>query len=168
MNNMGSPPTSKAADFASLVIRVALGVILIYMGAHKVTDPAAFLKLVRQYNALHDHVLLNFVAATLPWFEVFCGALLILGVAVRGAALNIAVLLAVFTVLIYFRGRALSVTGGLPFCAVKFDCGCGSGEVMVCRKLAENTGLFLMSLWLVVWRPPSMRGTACGVPAQST
>jgi len=163
MNNTGSPRMSKAADVASLVIRVALGVILIYMGAHKVGDPAAFLKLVRQYNALHDHVLLNLVAATLPWFEVFCGALLILGVAVRGTALNIAVLLAVFTVLIYIRGRALSATGGLPFCAVKFDCGCGAGEVMVCRKLAENTGLFLMSLWLVIRRAPSMRGTACGV-----
>src|SRR5262245_31085384 len=108
MNNAGSSPVSKAADVASLVIRVALGVILIYMGAHKVADPAGFLKLVHQYNVLHDHVLLNLVAATLPWFEVFCGALLILGVAVRGTALNIAILLAVFTVLIYFRGKALS------------------------------------------------------------
>ena len=163
MNNPGSPRISKAADVASLVIRVALGVILIYMGAHKVGDPAGFLKLVHQYNVLHDHVLLNLVAATLPWFEVFCGALLILGVAVRGTALNIAILLVVFTVLIYFRGKALSAAGSLPLCAVKFDCGCGAGEVMVCRKLAENTGLILMSLWLMVWCPPSIRGTACGV-----
>jgi hypothetical protein len=35
----------------------------------------------------------------------------------------------------------------VPFCSIKFDCGCGSGEQYICRKLPENLGLILLSLF---------------------
>jgi hypothetical protein len=38
---------------------------------------------------------------------------------------------------------------GVSFCAVKFDCGCGAGEVFICHKLVENTVLLLMAAWLL-------------------
>ena len=32
---------------------------------------------------------------------------------------------------------------------MKFDCGCGMGEVFICHKLVENTVLLLLSAWLL-------------------
>ena len=39
-------------------------------------------KLVRQYDVVHDTLLLNSIASALPWFELMCGGLLVAGVAV--------------------------------------------------------------------------------------
>ena len=72
-----SPPTGKWVNVASVVIRWALGCIFIYTGLEKGLDPVAFLKLVRQYELFQTPWLLNSVAAALPWFEVFCGVLLL-------------------------------------------------------------------------------------------
>jgi hypothetical protein len=38
------------------------------------------------------------------------------------------------------------------YCAVKFDCGCGLGEVWICSKLAENCALIFLSGWLLTGR----------------
>jgi hypothetical protein len=32
---------------------------------------------------------------------------------------------------------------------VKFDCGCGTGAVFICRKLVENVLLALVAGWLL-------------------
>src|SRR5688572_11877608 len=140
------------ADILTLAIRLFLGGLFIVMGLTKGLAPVEFLKVVRQYNAFDNHVLLNFVAATLPWFEVFCGFLLIAGIAIRGTALLLVGMLVPFTILIFLRALNLHQGSNLPFCAIKFDCGCGSGEVLVCRKLAENAGLIVLSLWLIFWQ----------------
>jgi len=34
----------------------------------------------------------------------------------------------------------------IAYCDVRFDCGCGTGEVYICRKLAENAALTLLAL----------------------
>jgi hypothetical protein len=47
------------------------------------------------------------------------------------------------------RALAIAATSGIPFCAVKFDCGCGAGEVFICAKLVENAVLLLLSAWLL-------------------
>jgi hypothetical protein len=122
------------------------------MGLNKALHPIEFLKLVRQYDVLHHHLLLNFVASTLPWFEIFCGLLLLLGVAVRGAAVMLVAMLVPFTVVVLMRALEIHGAGGLPFCAIKFDCGCGAGEVLICRKLAENILLTAASSALIFWR----------------
>jgi len=135
-----------------LIARCVLGGVFIYMGLHKALHPVEFLKLVRQYEVLHTPVLLNMVASTLPWFEIFCGLLLVLGVGVRGAAVMLVAMLIPFTIIVFLRALAMREAGGLPFCAIKFDCGCGAGEVLICRKLAENTVLTLLSIGLIFWR----------------
>ena len=134
----------------SLAARWLLGGLFIYMGASKAPHPEAFLKLVRQYQLTDDYFLLNTVASTLPWFEVFCGILLICGVAVRGVALVLTVILAAFTWVVWRRALTLEAARAIPFCAVKFDCGCGNGEVFICHKLAENFGLLALSVWLML------------------
>ena len=93
---------------------------------------------MRQYDLTQNALLLNSIAAALPWFEVFCGLLLLAGVAVRGTALTLAVMLVPFTLLVLHRALLLQAALNIPFCAVKFDCGCGSGEEFICRKLLEN------------------------------
>jgi len=133
------------SDIFALIARWSLGAVFIYMGLSKAMHPVEFLKLVRQYDALHHVLLLNSVAAFLPWLEFFCGLLLLLGLAVRGAALLLLLMLVLFTSAVLLRALAILDSGGLPFCAIKFDCGCGAGEVLVCRKLGENLVLMTFS-----------------------
>jgi hypothetical protein len=54
-----------------------------------------------------------------------------------------------FTVIVFKRAMEIAAVSGIPFCAVKFDCGCGGGEVLICHKLIENTLLLLLSAWLL-------------------
>lgn len=137
-----------AADLLAAVARWLLAGVFLYLGTAKALHPEAFLKFVRQYGLSGQPLVLNFVAATLPWFEIFCGLLLLAGVAVRGTAVLVLAMLVPFTVLILLRAQELGASGRLPFCAIAFDCGCGTGEVNVCRKLAENTVLACVSAWL--------------------
>jgi uncharacterized membrane protein YphA (DoxX/SURF4 family) len=142
----------RACDVAALAARWLLGGVFIYMGLNKALHPVEFLKLVRQYNITEQYLFLNIIASALPWFEVFCGFLLVLGVAVRGTALLLVAMLVPFTILILQRALGIQHARGIPFCAIKFDCGCGGGEVLICRKLLENTLLTGGATWLVFWR----------------
>src|SRR5947209_11085636 len=108
------------------------------MGLAKAFHPVDFLKLVHEYDVFTSPALLNSIAAALPWFEVFCGLLLLTGVAVRGTALMLLLMLVPFTIVVLRRALALAASQGLPLCAVQFDCGCGMGEVVACHKLMEN------------------------------
>ncbi|MBI3415981.1 MAG: DoxX family membrane protein [Verrucomicrobia bacterium] len=143
---------TRGVDYAAALARWLVGALFIYMGLHKALHPVEFLKLVRQYDLPLHHVALNFVAATLPWFEIFCGLLLVCGIAVRGAALLLVAVLVPFTTAVLMRALAMQKAGGLPFCAIKFDCGCGAGEVLICRKLAENCLLIITATWLTFLR----------------
>lgn len=136
----------KRLDMAAVFARWFLGGIFIYMGLAKAIDPVAFLKLVREYEMVGNSVLLNCIASVLPWFEVFCGVLLLTGIAVRGSALVLLGMLIPFTIIVLKRALAIASAEGILFCAVKFNCGCGTGDVLICQKLVENSGLMLLAL----------------------
>jgi uncharacterized membrane protein YphA (DoxX/SURF4 family) len=139
-----------ARETTALLARWWLACVFIYMGLHKaLPHPKYFLELVRQYDMVSSPFLLNCIGAALPWFEVYCGVLLLLGVAVRGAALNLIAMLVPFTLVVFKRALAIAATKGMALCAVKFDCGCGAGEVFICHKVVENTVLLLLSAWLL-------------------
>jgi len=145
--------TGFAREAAALLARWWLGCVFIFMGLHKaLPHPDYFLKLILQYDMVTNPLLLNSIGLALPWFEVFCGLLLLAGVAVRGAALNIIIMLVPFTLVVLKRALAIAAVSGIPFCAVKFDCGCGAGEVFICHKLVENTVLLLLAAWLLTGR----------------
>ena len=153
LENSESPGRCAGAGAAAgLLARWALGVLFVSMGLHKALHPAEFLKLVRQYEVVANPYALTLIAASLPWFEVFCGVLLALGVAVRGTALMSLMMLIPFTALVFQRAWGLHLTTGQPFCAIRFDCGCGNGEVLICHKLLENSLLILISAALVALR----------------
>ena len=160
--------------WASLLIRVGLGALFVYMGLAKALHPEEFLKLIREYDVIRNPLFINALAASLPWFEVFCGVLLVLGVAIRGSALVLVAMLIPFSLLVAWRAAAIASQTGMAFCAVKFDCGCGAGEVFICNKLAENCLLLLASILLLaghgrsaalsyeVWRDKSGFGQRAG------
>ena len=133
------------AGYACVGARLILGVVFLYLGLVKAMDPVSFLKLLRQFEVLPSPVALNLVAAILPWFEMLCGALLLSGVALQGTALFVMLMLGGFTAAVFFRAIGIYGTGTLAFCAIRFDCGCGAGDILVCRKLIENLLLCLLA-----------------------
>jgi uncharacterized membrane protein YphA (DoxX/SURF4 family) len=136
----------------TVLVRWLLAAVFLYLGLTKVLHPVEFLKLMRQYDLTSFAPLLNFVAALLPWFEMFCGLLLLAGVAVRGTALALTLMLVMFTLVVWHRALLLQASLHIPFCAVKFDCGCGTGAEFICRKLSENILLVVLSAWLLSGR----------------
>jgi uncharacterized membrane protein YphA (DoxX/SURF4 family) len=149
---MTSPRTFSRATWrptAGILARWVLGATYLYTGCHKALHPVDFLKLLRQYELFHSAPALDTIAALLPWFEVACGLLLVAGVAVRGTALVSLLMLVPFTTAVFHRALAIKSALALPLCAVKFDCGCGTGEEFVCHKLLENFLLMGLSCWLL-------------------
>jgi uncharacterized membrane protein YphA (DoxX/SURF4 family) len=129
---MSNPGSIRSAHWkrerSVMLARWILGGAFIYLGLAKALYPVDFLKSLRQYGLIENHVLLNLTAATLPWFEVFCGLLLVCGIAVRGSALALLTLLIPFSWLVFSRAWSLHHDQGIPFWAVRFDCGCGTGR----------------------------------------
>jgi uncharacterized membrane protein YphA (DoxX/SURF4 family) len=148
----------------ALAVRWLLGALFLYMGLIKAQSPEDFMKLVRQYDLVQNPLLLNLIGACLPWFEAFCGLLLLAGLAVRGTALVLVAMLIPFTVLVWRHALLLHAAGSLPFCAISFDCGCGAGKVFICYKLVENAGLILLCGLLMCWCPAARKSAdrSCG------
>lgn len=126
--------------------------MLVYMGLSKAGDPVNFLKLLREYGMLSSPVPLNAVGALLPWFEIVCGMLMMGHIALRGTAMIVAGMFLFFCVAILLRALEIQNAMHIAFCAVRFDCGCGAGEVNVCRKLLENSFWMTISCWLMLSR----------------
>ncbi|MGA3179211.1 MAG: MauE/DoxX family redox-associated membrane protein [Verrucomicrobiota bacterium] len=146
------PADCAAVDAVTVAARWLLGGRFIQMGLEKALHPVLFLKLLEQYHMTQSSLALNGIAIVLPWFEIFCGLLVVAGIAVRGAALLLAGLLAVFTAVVLHRALAIQAAGAIPFCAVRFDCGCGGGAEFICAKLRENAAMFLLAAWLLAGR----------------
>ncbi|MEO0250492.1 MAG: hypothetical protein ABIN58_13400, partial [candidate division WOR-3 bacterium] len=85
------------------------------------------------------------------WFELICGLALVSGIFLRGSALSIFVLNAVFIVVIAMR-TAVIVRGGTPFLEVLFDCGCGFGETYAWKKLIEDI-IYLLVAGVILVAP---------------
>ncbi len=137
-----------------LLARLVLGGVFIFLGAKKLGDPVEFLKQIRMFHLLPEEppVFLNSVAIILPWLEIFTGSALILGTRVRAAASLIVLMLAVFTPAILMRALAIRAESGTPFLDIKFDCGCGTGPVIIWKKLLTNAGLFALAIFGVLSR----------------
>jgi uncharacterized membrane protein YphA (DoxX/SURF4 family) len=131
------------------IARWVLGGVFVYLGFVKALHPVDFLKIIREYGVVESHIALNLMAVILPWLEIVCGVLLLVGLAVRGTALVVLVLLLSFTGLLFNRAWTMHEVQSIPLCAVRFDCGCGTGEVLICRKLAENALLSLLAIFLL-------------------
>lgn len=142
---LANPLTMNCRSMTGCVARLVLGICFVYLGLNKALNPTDFLKAVHQYGWVDRTLYLTWIAALLPWLEVFCGLLLLAGFRVRGAAFAVFGMLVFFSGIILHRALRIHETTGIDFCEIRFDCGCGNGAVLVCRKLLENSALVLMS-----------------------
>ena len=92
-----------------------LGIIFIYSSLDKLQHPADFAQAVHNYQIL-PAIGVNLFAVVLPWMELICGILLVIGIYKRGSLLIINVLLTAF-----FAAIAVTLFRGL-----EIGCGCFS------------------------------------------
>jgi uncharacterized membrane protein YphA (DoxX/SURF4 family) len=129
----------------TLISRLILGGVLLAAGLLKVTHPAKSAMAVRAYEVL-PVTFANFLGYALPWIEVGIAVLLILGVAVKPAALSGGLLMFLFIVAISQAwARGLTI-----------DCGCfggggqvAKGETKYLEEILRDTGLVLLALYLM-------------------
>ena len=128
-----------------LVFRVLLGAFFVYASLDKIWNPAAFAKIVYQWQVVGP-VPSNLVAVTLPWVELVAGALLLAGAWRRESALVVALLLVVFLVAAgSVMARGIDVA----------NCGCVSVEKAEAASSwppawTKGVGWFLVSRNLVL------------------
>lgn len=96
-----------------VVLRMALGLIFLAAAWDKIVDPAAFAKIVRNYQILPD-MLVYGAAMILPWIEVVVGMCLLTGFLSRGASLSASLMMAVF----------LSAMAWAQYKGISTQCGC--------------------------------------------
>jgi uncharacterized membrane protein YphA (DoxX/SURF4 family) len=118
--------------------RLLLGAIFILASVDKILHPAAFAKIIYNYQLLPDGAV-NLTAIMLPWVELLLGLLLMLGLWIPGA-----VVLSNLLLLIFFGAILFNSARGLDV-----NCGCfsttgeaASGAPMVWYLLRD--GLFLL------------------------
>lgn len=127
------------SEYLALIIRLYIGSIFIYASMSKITDPAVFAENIAAYRIM-PYWGLNLAAIILPWLELICGFLLIIGLRTRATALILAGLLSIFTAFVIiniFRGSDIS-------------CGCFDevGEPIGWAKVAQNTTWLIMTIMI--------------------
>ena len=92
--------------------RIILGMVFVYASYDKILHPAAFAKLINNYQILPDE-LVNLSAIFLPWLELTIGFLLIIGVWLPGSVFisNILLIFFIFA-LMYNKARGLDISCG--------------------------------------------------------
>ncbi|MCP4683693.1 MAG: DoxX family membrane protein [Desulfobacterales bacterium] len=103
------------ARWFELIVRWALGIILLYACHHKILAPAQFAKIIYGYYLFPDFSI-NLIAIVLPYLELFSGLALILGIYPRSAAL-----IANFMLAFFITALSINLIRGH-----EFDCGCFS------------------------------------------
>ncbi len=135
----------KAQPWIGLLVRLGLGGVLLYAGYLKAFAPDKSMMAVRAYELLPIW-LANAFGIILPWLEMGAGLLLIVGVAVRYAAIFGAVLMVAFIIAIAQAwARGLSI-----------DCGCfGDGgavdpnETKYLESILRDIGFALLGFYLI-------------------
>lgn len=165
---MGAVSQRKWTLVVSLVARFGLAAVWLISGWIKFADPTQTVVAVRAYQLLPED-LVRPVAYTMPMFEIALGLFLVIGLAVRVAAVvSAATLLVLIGVILSVWARGLSI-----------DCGCfGGGGVAdvdgwdYAREIARDVGFLVLAVWLVVLpRSPFALGPRSrppfSVPAQA-
>jgi uncharacterized membrane protein YphA (DoxX/SURF4 family) len=118
-----------------LACRLGLAALFLYAAHDKILAPAAFAKIVYQWQ-VGGAVFSNLVAVILPWLEVVVGLLLLLGIWTHEAALVVAALL------LSFNFAAISVLArGIDV----ENCGCTSVKATAETSPFHGVGWFLLT-----------------------
>lgn len=123
-------------DTLSLLARLILGVVFIYASLYKIAEPSDFALSIATYDIMPLWSI-NLLAITLPWIELGCGILIILGLYTRANAIAIGGMLLVFIIAI-----SVALTRGTDF-----SCGCFA---------SAEAGAEIA--WGTLWRDVAMLG----------
>lgn len=147
----GNPRRERASDWVGTLARLILGGVLLIAGLLKVGHPGQSARAVQAYQLLPFDVA-RLVGYGLPLVEIIVGALLILGLLTRAAAVIGTLLMLAFVI-----GIASAWARGLAI-----DCGCfgGGGEIEAAKtayplELARDS-LFTLCGAYLIWRPRSL------------
>jgi putative oxidoreductase len=122
--------------------RLTLAAVFLWAAYAKLRDP--WMIFAMEIDAMHivPDRMVEFLARTMPWFELLLGVLLVAGIKMRYVASVATALLAVFfatLLVLYLRG-------------FQGDCGCfGPGEQLGPKTLARDGALLALSIW-VTWQ----------------
>lgn len=123
---MKRPPIG--IEHLRLGIRFVLGCIFLFSSFAKIADPSAFAAIVANYQMLPQSGV-TASAVVFPWIEAVCGLALVFGRFELGAALLIALMMIVFTVIGFYNAyRGLNIA-----------CGCFSLSATEPSSIAVNT-----------------------------
>jgi uncharacterized membrane protein YphA (DoxX/SURF4 family) len=121
--------------------RLALAAVFLWAAYTKLRDPWMIFAMEIDAMKIVSGSMVEFVARTMPWFELVLGVLLVIGIQTRYVASVATALLTVFfatLLVLYLRG-------------FQGDCGCfGPGEQLGPKTLARDGVLILLSIW-VTW-----------------
>ena len=138
--------TGRLPDLIGLAARLILGVVLIWAGAAKVTNPALSQLAVRAYKLLPYEVA-GYVGLALPILEILVGLLLVVGLLTRWSAVVGGLLM-----LAFIMGISWAWAHGYSI-----DCGCfgGGGTIAASQtkyplEILRDAGLVACAAWLVV------------------
>jgi putative oxidoreductase len=135
--------SSKKLYWIAFAIRVILGVVFVYAAYVKLKDPwELFALAISQYQLL-PLTMVEFVARSLPWFELLLGILLLTGRWLRFSATAVSVLLLTFFVLM--------VRADLQGMAINCGCFGGTDDVISWKTLLRDGSLLAASIALTVW-----------------
>lgn len=98
---------------AYILCRVLLGGIFVYASWDKILDPAAFARIIDNYQILSSSMG-RLTALFLPWLELVCGICLIINRWTRGSAVILAGLIVVF----------MGALGYNIYQGIDINCGC--------------------------------------------
>ena len=99
--------------YLQLLLRLVLGGLFVWAAIGKISDPEGFAKSIFRYRLLPAG-LINILAITLPFVELFAGGFLLAGAFRRGSSLLLSCFLSVFLIaLLSALARGLQI-----------DCGC--------------------------------------------
>ncbi len=99
------------AEKARIVLQLLLGLLLLWAAVSKLANPTDFLASIYAYETPFPRPLLKFVAVFLPWMELICGLLLLVGFAPEATLLCVTALFVVFvlaTAQAWVRGLSIS------------------------------------------------------------
>lgn len=136
-------------EYLLLLARLALGVVFIFAGMEKISNPENFAMAIYAYR-LFPEILINLLAVVIPWIEVVSGLLLLFGTGARENAVIITSLLLMFIIIIL-----ISLARGL-----NIECGCfgtASGSRVGWQKVLENSGLVILGFYIIVFENRSLK-----------
>ncbi|HJV33906.1 MauE/DoxX family redox-associated membrane protein [Geomonas sp.] len=146
---------SRAKRHIPAAVRIALGGIFIYAALVKIADPVGFAGSIAAYKIL-PYFASYLTAATLPFLELICGVLLVVGYRVKGGAVIIGLLN-----LVFIGALASAIARGLDI-----DCGCfKQGGAKTSPWLALLRDLVFLAMAAVVLKTEHRKGISSPPPS---